>query len=399
MSIAAGRGWLAAGQGLTNIGSLLIAAQERQREQARQDLADKYAAQEQQMRLLKFQQDTGLNPDGSPTPDRGVYSGGAFVPTLGKQFTPAASTTPPVTIAPMTTATPMPPTPGPGDLPGMESAPVTQTPPVAVVPPRALPTVAPAATLPTIGQMASGQSPTPSGAVQVGRSAAQRTADARLKQAASEADVLASNNPGFAAQPWRQRVAMAGSPTLYDAFASRQGREATAAKAASDATDLATTAKVARQALGLPAGVADKYAVGQWMPQQRYENTPPRATPLSEGTLLERMRARVGQLQVELGHANLLTKHVTPASRADAVARMRRDGEFGEATPGQWQQVGTGAGAATAVPGSSAPLVLGAPSPAPRGAGGKLSVTQTEYDALARQYGAAVAAQHYIVGP
>jgi hypothetical protein len=214
MSIASGRAWMAAGQGLNNIGAMLLQGQERDRELQRQAEADKIAARNQQMRELAFTQETGLTVGGTPAPQTGVYSGGEYVPVMGKQLAPMAAAAP------------------------ASAAPVA-------------PKVTPPNPLSAIGAMATGgQIPTP-------RSAAQRADDERLKRASVGAGALAANgstgtplNPAFAALSWREQLNTVQNPTAMSAIDQRQRQDETRASATAEATRDHTSAEGYRRRFG-----------------------------------------------------------------------------------------------------------------------------------------------------
>jgi len=236
MSIAAGRGWMAAGQGLNNIGALLLQNQEMERERQRQAEADKVAARNQAMREAAFTQETGLTPFGTPAPQTGVYSGGEYVSVTGKQLAPMSATAP--------SATSNLPSIGFGAVPG-----VSLTPPTSAAP------VAPKMAAPAIAAMVTGgQIPTP-------RSAAQRADDEKLKRASMAASALSANNsagtplnPAFAGLPWREQLNTVQNPTAMSAIDQRQRQDELAATRQGTEREEANSAARYRQRFGPQSG-------------------------------------------------------------------------------------------------------------------------------------------------
>jgi len=384
MSYAAGRAWSAAGEGLTNIGRLLMASQEqrrqdeeRKRERERQDEADRLAAQAEARTMARFTQETGLAPDGTIPATTSLYSGGTRQAPSAKALS--------VTPVAQQSATPA--------LAGISKV--------------------------TAGIPA----PRTGGFVQVGRSAAQRAEDQALKEAATAADVLATGNPAFAALPWRQQVQTAGTPSLTNAFNTQQTRAATAAtkeaETAATTTDAAYYLGRHRELAGLSP--AEQVVRGRELDARhpaagntRSGGDAGSVTPQVYQQIVAEARGRLSrwdaQLRAPTGYrlrrkiesGEIQSKDETTEFNAIVRERFQR----GELTTTQRDRLLGGGGAVPPVaPTTAAPPAAPAVSPAtpvaPAGgvqpSGAKIPVSQVDWDNLARQNPGVDLSQYYVV--
>jgi hypothetical protein len=353
MSIAAGRGWLAAGQGLNNIGALLLQQQELQREHARQDAEDQRLAFERARQDAEFADRTGISsvPASAPRISFNPPAFGTSLPSggaMGAQAQPGllGSSAMPAIQGPSTDATT-------GELVPRTPAPVAA---------RTTPTISPPLTG-GIGRIALGETAMPpvrglsdtfqpGGFIRTGPSAADRTVLEKARTAGAVGQVRAGLEPAVAAMsPQAQTLVGAGDVPEVTINRAQQAQDA-----AAEAT--AWRDYWSGKGKPLPTGLDDEAAnrMGRYLFQQANDTRPataPGDTAPSRTTLQQRMRARAEHLQQTLGSKSRISGRVTLAPWNDVIARMRQDGEFGNATSADWQAIGTPGAATPVVPGAA----------------------------------------------
>jgi len=408
MSIASGRAWQAAGAGLGNIGRLLVEQQEREREQRRQEEADRIAAGERE-----YSRGRNAMADARAAEERmlrlaalGVSDVPASAPAVqfnqpqfGASF-PQAGARAPDTATSLGVAIPA---PGPGYLSGRGAAPA----PSAEAPLANIGRIAAATPTPRMRGLA--DTFQPGGLIQAAPSAANRAEFATAGEAARRGEVYGAISPTtVGALPPSGQTVVGADPAMYSAIAGAERGAVTADALARDAAE-----SVRRHPELAVFSPPEQVRRGRILDTPRAPTGPAPRTPTQLQEELDRSRDQLFTVQ----RGAPVRPDVTSAAEEEKFVRdsaltAQQVGRLRERVA---RDSTAAAGGRPMAPAPVAPLRPAAPTAAPAGsafnllrqpaavggagAGSKIAVNQREYDGIVAEMGAGYADRHYRVQP